>query len=76
MEPTTPEMHWAITIFGLLMMNKGEPMMGRGRLFSGAGSLDMGSPKMSKTSKNIEKGQEGLIADVRHGKRLKRREKG
>jgi hypothetical protein len=41
MEPTTPAMHWAITILGLLMMKSGDPMMGSGRLFKGAGNLDM-----------------------------------
>jgi hypothetical protein len=41
MEPTTPEMHWAMTSFGLLMMNSGEPMMGRGKFFKAPGNLDM-----------------------------------
>jgi hypothetical protein len=34
-------MHCAITSFGLLMINKGEPMIGNGRRLKAPGSLDM-----------------------------------
>jgi hypothetical protein len=43
MEPTTPDVHCAITSLGLLMMNSGEPMTGNfRRLQNGGGNLDMG----------------------------------
>jgi hypothetical protein len=41
MEPTTPAMHWAMTVLGLLMMNSGEPMTGNGTEAKAAGSLDI-----------------------------------
>jgi hypothetical protein len=34
-------MHWAMTVFGLLMMNSGEPMTGKGTQAKAAGSLDI-----------------------------------
>jgi hypothetical protein len=40
-EPTTPALHCSITICGLLMMNRGEPMTGNGRRFKGGGRWDM-----------------------------------
>ena len=40
-EPTTPALHWAITNFGLLMMNKGEAMTGNFSCCKTAGNLDM-----------------------------------
>jgi hypothetical protein len=46
MEPTTPATHCAITIFGLLMMNMGEPITGNGtRCKTGGKTRVMGIPK-------------------------------
>ena len=42
MEPTTPDVHWAITSLGLLMMNNGEPMTGNFTRCRTGGNLDMG----------------------------------
>jgi hypothetical protein len=41
MEPTTPLIHCAITVLGLLMMNNGEAMTGNVIVEKMAGSLDM-----------------------------------
>jgi hypothetical protein len=37
MEPTTPALHWAMTSWGLLMMNSGEPITGNWMFFSTGG---------------------------------------
>jgi hypothetical protein len=42
MEPTTPLMHCAMTVLGLLMMNSGEAMTGKVIVEKIAGSFDMG----------------------------------
>jgi hypothetical protein len=41
MDPTTPLMHWAITLLGVLMMNNGAAMTGNVIEEKMAGSLDM-----------------------------------
>ena len=41
--PTTPALHWAMTSFGLLMMNSGEPMTGNLRLLRTGGKVRAGA---------------------------------
>ncbi len=43
MEPTMPALHWAMTSWGLLMMNSGDPMTGSESFCSTGGRRDMGS---------------------------------